>query len=251
MMVLSTEVTEVRAHVVGHIGGEAGPAVVHGQQHGGDVQSRIEVDPDQLRGVQQLLDALERVVLALDREQHLFGGHQRVQRQQPQRRRTVDQHVVKVRHVERAQRPGQPQLPRHHRDQFDLRPGEVDGGRRAVQAGHLPGRLDDLGQRTVVDQHVVDGGNARVVRHIQRRRCVPLRVQVHHQYARAVLRQAGGQVYRRGRLADPALLVRDRHDPAARRPRPRLTVALAPHADRGLRGPGYRRVRRVRSESPG
>ena len=150
-----------------------------------------------------------------------------------------------MRGVVRPQRPGQPEFPGHHRDELDLRAREVDRGRRAVQARHLPGRPDHLGQRAVLDQHVVDGRDAHVVVHVQRGRRIALRIQVDDQDAQAVLSQAGGQVDGGGRLADPALLVGDRQDPAARRPRPGLPVGQASHAHRGLRSSPDRGVRLV------
>jgi len=60
-----------------------------------------------------------------------------------------------------------------------------------------------------------------------------------------MLGQAGGQVDRGGRLADAALLVRDRHDPAAGRARPGRLVRQAPYPDRSLGRPADRRVRLI------
>ena len=74
--------------------------------------------------------------------------------------------------------PGQPQFPGHYRDQLDLRPGEINGGRHAVQAGHVPGGPHYLGQRAVVDQHVVDGRNAGMMLYVKGGRCVSLRIEI-------------------------------------------------------------------------
>ena len=65
----------------------------------------------------------------------------------------------------------------------------------------------------VVDQAVVDVGDAGVVRHVQTGRGVALRVEVDHQHPVAVQRERHGEVDRRGGLADAALLVRHAHDP--------------------------------------
>ena len=127
-----------------------------------------------------------------------------------------------------------------------VHPGEVDCGRHTEQAGHLADRPYDLSQRAVIDQHVVDGGDADVVIYIQCGRCVSLRVQVDHQDARAMLGQASGQIHGGGRLADAALLVGDGHDPAAGRPRPGL--AAAAHLDSSLCGPANRGIRRIRRD---
>ena len=55
---------------------------------------RIEVPLDELDVVEQLAEPLERVVLALDRDEHLARRHERVDRQQAERRRAVDEDVV-------------------------------------------------------------------------------------------------------------------------------------------------------------
>ena len=44
----------------------------------------LRCERHQLDGVQQLGQALERVVLALDRDEHLAGGDQRVEGEQPE-----------------------------------------------------------------------------------------------------------------------------------------------------------------------
>ena len=88
------QVPEVGPHLVGHLGGEPGPRVVHGQQDRRHVQLRVEVRPDEIDVAQQLAEALQRVVLALDRDEHFRRGDQRVDGEQAQRRRAVDQHVV-------------------------------------------------------------------------------------------------------------------------------------------------------------
>ena len=87
-------VAEVLAHLVGHAGGEPGPGVVHRDQDRGDVQALVQVRADHLDGLEQLAEALQRVVLRLDRDHHLVAGHQRVQGEQAQRRRAVDEDVV-------------------------------------------------------------------------------------------------------------------------------------------------------------
>ena len=49
-----------------------------------------------LDGLEQLAEALQRVVLRLDRDEHLRAGDQRVQREQPERGRAVDEDVVEA-----------------------------------------------------------------------------------------------------------------------------------------------------------
>ena len=62
---------EVLAHLFGDLLREAGAAVVHRQQDRGEAQPRVEVLLDHPHGAEQLAEALERVVLALDRDEQL------------------------------------------------------------------------------------------------------------------------------------------------------------------------------------
>src|SRR5690606_4375219 len=75
-------VPEVGADVLLHRIRQAGAPVVHGEEDGGHLERRVEVVLHELDVVGQLLHTLQRVVLALDRDQDLLRGHQRVDREQ-------------------------------------------------------------------------------------------------------------------------------------------------------------------------
>ena len=101
----------------------------------------------------QLAEALQRVVLALDRDQHLLAGHQRVDREQAERRRAVDEDVVE-RRSSCALR-----CARCSRDsRATSETSSISAPARSMVAGthHRFGmpvdRLDHLGQRRAVDQ---------------------------------------------------------------------------------------------------
>lgn len=51
------------------------------------MQGRVEVPPDQIDIAEQLAQSLQRVVLALDRDEDLLAGDQGVDRQQAERGR--------------------------------------------------------------------------------------------------------------------------------------------------------------------
>ena len=68
--------------VVRDLGREPRPAVVHGEQDRREAQVGVQVLLDELDVAQQLREAFERVVLALDRNQHLACRDERVDRQQ-------------------------------------------------------------------------------------------------------------------------------------------------------------------------
>ena len=196
---------------------------------------------DQVHRAQQLLEPLKGVVLALDGDEHLGRRHQRVHGEQPQRRRAVDDDVVQAGRVIGGDRPRQPRFPGYQRNEFDLRAGQVDGRGRAQQPRQTLHRPDDLGQRLVLDQHVVHRRGADTVIHVERGGGVPLRVEVDHQHLGSVQSQGGREVDRGGGLAHSALLVGDRHDPARPGPRPGSPAAAA-DLDRDLGGAGNGRI---------
>ncbi len=84
------------AHLVGDPGGQPGPGVVHRHQDRGDAELGVQVGLDHLDGLEQLAEPLERVVLRLDRDHHLLAGHERVEREQSQGGRAVDEDVVEA-----------------------------------------------------------------------------------------------------------------------------------------------------------
>ena len=103
------------------------------QPHVGDVEHHaepVEVGVQRLLGqlhhLERLLHALEREVLGLARDQRVVGGHERVHREQPQRRRAVDQHQV-VAALELAQRAPERQLAAHLAAQDQLGLGQARG----------------------------------------------------------------------------------------------------------------------------
>lgn len=62
---------EVAADLIGDLGREPGAPVVHGEQNRRDMELGVEMAPHQIDVPQQLSQPLQRVVLALDRDQHL------------------------------------------------------------------------------------------------------------------------------------------------------------------------------------
>ena len=96
MTVSNTAAPEVLADLGVDLGREVRARVVHGQDDALDREVRVEVVADQVDRRDQLGQALQGVVLALDRDHHRVGGRERVHRQQTERRRAVEQDVVVV-----------------------------------------------------------------------------------------------------------------------------------------------------------
>ena len=84
-----------------------------------------------------------------------------------------------------GQGPLQAALPGDQRDQLDLGTGQVDGGRDAGQTRDRLDLVERSGQRLTVDEDLVDARLPGVVRDRQRRRRVPLGVEVDDEHPQA------------------------------------------------------------------
>lgn len=173
--------------------------------------------PDQVDVPQELAEALQRVVLALDGDQHLGAGHESVHGQQTEGRRAVDEDVVE-RLLIGLDGALQPALTGHQRHQLDLGTGQIDGCRGTEEALDVRDRLDHVGERLALHQDVVDRGDLGVVVDSESRGGVSLRVEVDHQNPGTVQGQRSGEVDRGGRLPHAALLVGNHHHSRLRRP---------------------------------
>src|SRR3954447_9504806 len=172
-----------------------------------DLDVGVQVLADHLKRVLQLDQAAHRQVLALDGDDDLVGGRQRVDGQQPEAGRRVDADEVVVVGdeldglLERA-------LAADHGAHRDLGPGEVDRRARHVDLA-LAHHLADRG---LVHEHVVhrlvEGVGVDSLRHRQ----IALRVHVDAEDAKPLLHERDGQIERRRRLGDATLLVRESDD---------------------------------------
>ena len=225
-------VAEVLAHLGDDLVGQLGPGVVHHQDDRADLERRVEVLLDQLDVAQQLAQALEGVVLALDRDQHLVGRGQRVHGEQAERRRAVDEDVVVV-------------VAHRRRGPCCSRSSRLNAGTSSISAparSRLAGATKRLrtavasmqsSMRHVVQEDVVHRGLEVADVDAQAGAGVALRIEVDDQDPVAEVGQAGAEVDRGGGLADAALLVGDGDDPgqwpgeAAARTAPGPPVVLA------------------------
>src|SRR5690606_12623652 len=124
-----------------------------------DAQAWVEVLLDELDVVEELTQALECVVLALYGDENLLRSHEGIDREQAERGRAVDEDVVEILLglLEKClECRTEPLLAGDERDEFDLGPGEVDGRGEAEQLAAVRALLDDLRDRGVIDDDVVD-----------------------------------------------------------------------------------------------
>ena len=160
-------VAEVLANLVRDSGGKPGAPVEHGQDDRSQLQVGIQVLADLVERAQQLAQALERVVLALDRDQHLAACRQRVDRQQPERRRAVDEDVVVAPIRRRPRRRGRSSSALRRRvSRATSDTSSISAPARSMVAGTTirPSTSghghDDVGDRRALDQDLVGAGRA-------------------------------------------------------------------------------------------
>ena len=82
-------------HVLDHLVRQASALVVHGEHHAVDLELGVEPHPDLLDRAQELGQALEREELALQRHQHGVGSGERVNGQEIERGRAVDENIAR------------------------------------------------------------------------------------------------------------------------------------------------------------
>jgi len=116
-------------HFIGDFGREPSPRIEHGQHNPQYLQARVQHLRHQAQCLAKLAQPLERVVLALDGDDHRLRGGETVHREQAQRGWAVQQHVV-VRRNHRAQAHSQSGLPGQLSDQLHLGSGEIHSCRR-------------------------------------------------------------------------------------------------------------------------
>ena len=216
---------ELGAEVALQLGGdvlrERVARVVHGPQQPLDLERRIEMRAHLLDGLHEIRQPLERVVLALHRDQHRVGRAKAVQREQRQRRRAVEQDEIVVaryfgdRRAHLRERFGQRVLQAHlalgQIDELDLGAREVAVGGHEIEAA---GRRCDphLGDLSFAEQHLVDGRRERTLVDARAGGRVALGIEIDEQHTPLHRAEARREVDCRRRLADAALLVRDRDD---------------------------------------
>ena len=87
---------EKLAHVRRDLRAQIGALVVHRQQHAVDVERRIQSRAHTAQGSHQIRKPFQREVLAVQRDQHCFGGDECIERQQAEGRRAVDEDVIEA-----------------------------------------------------------------------------------------------------------------------------------------------------------
>ena len=152
-------------------------------------------------------------VLAGQRNQDRIGGDERVEGQQSERRRGVDENDVEG-VADRGEEVLQAPFAIRERDEIDFGTGELAIGgdeRQSLDEGRNDG---ELGVRCFRGQRVVDRGCG-LSFEAEAAREVRLGVEVNEEDALLGHGEGGGEIDGRGGLADATLLVGDGDDPGA------------------------------------
>ena len=206
-------VLEEVAHVARDLLAEVRALVVHREQHAFDVERRVVGAAHAAHRAHEIGEAFEREELAVQRDEHAVGGDEAVQREQAERRRTVDHDVLEA-VAQAVDEILQPALAVGHRDELDLGAREIAGGRHegepvdAREHHVLPRRAHRIGRQRVIDRARLSGA----LLEAEAAGRVALRIEVHEQRRVAAEREPGRKIDGRRGLADAALLVRDGDD---------------------------------------
>ena len=174
-----------------------------------------------LHRLQKLRETFEREELALQRHQDRVRRRHRIDGQQIERGRTVDQHVSeggllrpghsRVGGAQLGERIAQAEGAVARLADLELEAGEVDG-RGSDEEPRYRGRENRRPQRGVADQHVIGRGAPAGALDAEAGRGVALGIEIDDQHFLADRGQRGAEIDRGGGLADPALLIGDRQN---------------------------------------
>ena len=144
----------------------------------------------------------------MHRDQHALCCSERVDGEQAEGRRAIDENEVVVAH-DALERDLEPRLARLQFDQFDLRAGELAIGGHQVVATALRAHTYrcQLGEP---EQNVVDGAGDSALVHAASHRRITLRVEINQEHAPSGLSKRRREVNAGRRFADTALLIHDR-----------------------------------------
>src|ERR1700687_3997155 len=158
--------------------------------------------------VQELRQAFQCVVLALDGDKECIGGRQHIDGDQAQRRRTIDDYVFVLR-PKRFDRLPHDVLSVRLVNELDLCRGQVGGGSYDIQLLELDALLSGRAQIGISDEDVVQGERYVFFLKADAARSIPLGIRVDKQSSLLSGGKTCGEVDCRRCLPDATLLICD------------------------------------------
>src|SRR4030095_1124068 len=163
---------------------------------------------DQANSIEELAQALESVVLALNRNKNRVGRGQRIECEKAERRRAVEEYVI-VFIANRAQCRAKPVFTSHETDELDLCATEFLIGSNEIEKGDFrwSNRLPNI---PLIDQHFIDSLDPFALEDPKPATGIRLRIKVDEKCFSFGSRKTCREVDRRRRLPDTTLLIRNR-----------------------------------------
>ena len=176
-----------------HFGGQLRARFVQAQHDAGQLQPLVEPLVHQADRFEQLAQAVQREEVRLQRQEHIVDRGQRVDREDAQRRRAIDEHVVEL-VGGLGQLVAQDHFAADDAGQLDFGGGQVDvrGGDDEVffRTGCHAARAES---RCFLGEQIVDGRHLGLRVEAQVQRGVRLRVDVDQAHALPGARQRGAR----------------------------------------------------------
>ena len=185
----------------------AGAGVEERRQDALDLHVRVEILADHLEGPLELQQAAQREVLALHGHNHALGGRERVDGEQAQRGRRVEEDVV-VALAHRVEGALQGALAPDHLGERHLCARKVDGGGGHVELALVDDVLDGRAMHEDVVHALVEPLRVDPLAHGE----VALGVHVDGEHAQVVLAQRSAEIHGGCGLGYAALLIREGDD---------------------------------------
>src|SRR6185503_12291312 len=170
----------------------------------------IEIALHELHGIQELRESLEGVVLALNRDDDAVSRGQHVQREQAERRRTVDDHIA-VLIADRLNRIAHARFARAQIDELQFGADQILRSRDDVEIRKVHVRKSRGSQRRAVDDRFVERAANAIALDSDAARRIALRVRVDEQRLALGDREGGREVYGGRRFSNAAFLIGNRN----------------------------------------
>src|SRR5581483_11027070 len=183
--------------------------VVHRAQQAFDFEVRIEARTHRLDRVEQARKTFEREIFALDRDQHAVCRRQRVDGQEMQRGRAIDEDGL-IAVAELGQMLLEARFAREHVHELELGCGQVAVAGQQIETGL--GRHDRAFDRRLVEQHFATARLDAALVQARGHGRIALWIEVDEQDASPRLGERGGEVDGGRGLAHAAFLIGDGDD---------------------------------------
>jgi hypothetical protein len=193
--------------VVGHLAGEVGAVVVHGEEDAFDLEGVFEGLADAFDGIDELGDAFEGEELALDGDEDGIGGDEGIEGEEVEGRGAVDEDVVEI-VADGFKAFAEAPLAAGEVDEFDISGDEVFVGGNDAEAFDFGGN-DDTREVVGAEEGVVDSEVAGCFGDTEAGGGVALGIGVDEEDAEVIGGKGGREVNRRCGFADAAFLIGD------------------------------------------